>query len=334
MQMPEHLQEDGVIVTPRPRWGTTIPLEGVPLTAQADVCREFEDLGYTDLWTAEGMGTDGFTPLGVAAAVTSHAHLGIAIASAFTRGPALLAQTAATLAATAPGRFTLGIGSSSNVLVEHWNDLPFERPFSRTRDLVRFLRPALAGDRVEQQYETFAVRGVRVGVEVAAPPPILVAALRSKMLSLAGAEADGAVVNWLSATDVTRVAPLVTAHGPREIVARILVAPTEDADLARSVGRRLIATYLNVPVYRQYHEWLGREDLAAMWRLWDAGERREAAAAIPDHVVDELVLHGPPARIREGVAAYQHHGVTVPVTMLLPLQGVDPVQAARSLAPR
>lgn len=317
------------------RWGTTIPLEGLPLPQQADVCRELEALGYTDLWTAEGMGTDGFTPLGVAAGATNEVHLGIAIASAFTRGPALLAQTAATLAATAPGRFTLGVGASSNVLVEQWNGIAFDRPLSRTRDLVRFLRTALTGERVEEQYDTFAVRGVRVAVPTNAPPPaIVVAALRGKMLALAGEEADGAVINWLSASDVARVTPLVTGAGPREIVARILVAPTDDADIARTIGRRLIATYLNVPVYRAFHEWLGRDDLAPMWKLWDAGERRDAAAAIPDHVVDELVLHGAPEQIREGITAHVEHGVTVPVSMLLPVDGVDPRQAARDLAPR
>lgn len=316
------------------RWGITIPLEGVDLTKQGEVCRELEGLGYTDLWSAEAMSTDGFTPLGVAAAVTTHAHLGIAIASSFTRGPALLAQTAATLAATAPGRFTLGLGSSSNVLVEHWNDIPFEQPLSRTRDLVQFLRRALSGERITEEYETFTVRGVRIGIDLPEPPRILVAALRSKMLALAGHQADGAILNWLSASDLHRVVPLVVAAGPREIVARIMVAPTRDTELARSVGRRLIATYLNVPVYRAYHHWLGRDELSTMWRLWDAGDRRGAAASIPDHVVDELILHGAPEEISEAIAAYTHHGVTVPVAMLLSLPGVNVRAAARQLAPR
>lgn len=317
-----------------PRWGTTIPLEGVALTEQADVCRELEDLGYTDLWTAEGMATDGFTPLAVAAAVTSRVHLGIAIASAFTRGPALLAQTAATLAATAPGRFTLGIGASSDVLVRDWNGLDFDRPLSRSRDLLRFLRPALAGERVEQTYDTFAVRGVRVGVVPEQPPAVLLAALRGKMLELAGTEADGAVVNWLSAADCDQVVPIVTAAGPRQVVARVLVAPTGDAEAARAIGRRLVTTYLNVPVYRAFHQWLGRDELAPMWAHWAAGERREALAAVPDHVIDALVLHGRPEEIREGVQQYVEHGVTVPVMNLLPVPGVDPRRAARDLAPR
>lgn len=317
------------------RWGVTIPLDGVPLPLQADVCRELETLGYTDLWTAEAMSTDGFTPLAVAAASTTTAHLGIAIASAFSRGPAVLAQTAATLAGSAPGRFTLGVGASSNVLVEQWNGIPFERPLSRTRDLVRFLRAALSGARIEATYDTFAVNGVRIDVLGDAPPPsIVVAGLRDKMLTLAGEEADGAVLNWLSAADVAKVAPIVRAPGPRQVVARILVAPTTDAATARAIGRRLIATYLNVPVYHAFHEWLGRDDLARMWHLWAIGERREAAAAIPDRVVDELVLHGPPARIREGIQAYIDNGVTIAISALLPVPGIDPRQAARDLAPR
>lgn len=324
-------------MTHPPRWGMTIPLEGTSLADQAEIARELEGLGYTDLWSSEGMYADGITPLAVAAGVTSTAHLGIAIAPAFTRGPALLAQTAATLAATAPGRFTLGIGSSSNVLVEQWNDIPFTKPLSRTRDLLRFLRVALAGERVEEEYDTFRVRGVRIGVVPPTPPRLVVAALREKMLDLAGAEGDGVVVNWLSAGDVARVTPTVTRHGApgeKDVVARILVAPTDDAEVARGIARRLIATYLNVPVYRDYHRWLGRDVLEPMWAHWAAGERREALAAIPDDVVDALVLHGPPERIREGLLAYVEQGVTVPVSMLLPVPGVDPRQACRDLAPR
>ncbi|WP_369255390.1 LLM class F420-dependent oxidoreductase [Geodermatophilus amargosae] len=311
----------------------TLPLEGLPLTEQADVARELEDLGYTDLWTAEGMGTDGFTPLAVAAAVTTTVHLGVAVAPAFTRGPALLAQTAATMAASAPGRFTLGIGASSDVIVERWNGIPYERPLSRCRDLLRFLREVLAGHQVDQRYETFEVQGFRLGVVPDPPPRLLLAGLRDKMLGLAGAEADGAVLNWLSATDVARVVPQVHAGGPgKDVVARVLVAPTADAEQARALGRRLITAYLNVPVYRAFHGALGRDELEPMWKLWAEGDRRGAVDAVPDHVVDELVVHGPPEACREHIRRFVDRGVTVPVAHLLPVGG-DPVQACRDLAP-
>lgn len=316
------------------RWGMTVPLEEVPLTVQADVARELEDLGYTDLWTAEGMGADGFTPLAVAAAVTTSVHLGIAVAPAFTRGPALLAQTAATLAATVPGRFTLGIGASSNVIVQQWNGIPYDKPLSRCRDLLRFLRPALAGERVDAEYDTFTVRGFRAGVVPEVAPALLLAGLRGKMLELAGREADGAVLNWLSAEDVARVVPAVDTGGPgKQVVARILVAPTEDAGHARAIGRRMITTYLNVPVYRAFHTALGRDDLTPMWKLWGEGDRKGAVEAVPDHVVDDLVVHGAPGECREKIQRFVDHGVTVPVAHLLPV-GSDPVRACRDLAPR
>lgn len=316
------------------RWGMTIPVNNVPLDQQADVARELEDLGYTDLWSAEGPRTEGFIPLAVAAAVTRHVHLGVGIVPSFTRGPALLAQTAATLAATAPGRFTLGVGSSSNVIVQQWNDIAFTKPLSRNRDVVRFLRRAFAGERIDDTFDTFDVQGFRLAIVPEQPPEILLAGLRGKMLALAAEEADGAVINWLSAADVAQVTSVVRRGGDRRVVARIIVAATEDADLARSVGRRLVAAYLNVPVYRAFHQELGTgSELDRMWKLWDEGERAAALEAIPDSVVDSLVLHGRPDEIRRGVEEYVEQGVDVPVLQLIEVPGVDTKQAYRSLAP-
>src|SRR5205085_6257986 len=131
-------------------------------------------------------------------------------------------------------------------------------------------------------------------------PPVMVAALRPGMLGLAGREADGAIVNWLSAADVATVAPYVRAGGPgKEIVARIFVCPTGDTERARAAGRRMITAYLNVPVYAAFHRWLGRaEVLEPMWKAWEAGDRAGALAAVPDGVVDDLPIHGPPGACR------------------------------------
>jgi alkanesulfonate monooxygenase SsuD/methylene tetrahydromethanopterin reductase-like flavin-dependent oxidoreductase (luciferase family) len=119
----------------------------------------------------------------------------------------------------------------------------------------------------------------------------------------------------------------------KEIVARIFVAAGDDADAARAIARRAIAAYLTVGVYRAFHEWLGRgEQLAAMWRAWEAGDRKAALAAVPDEVVDELVVHGSPERCREQVRRYVEAGVTTPVLALLPTGG-DVREAVRSLGP-
>jgi probable F420-dependent oxidoreductase len=319
------------------RHGMTIPFDDVPLHAQRDRIVELADLGYTDVWSSEANGADAFTPLALASVWAPSLRLGTAIVPAFTRGPACMAQSVGSLAQAAPGRLAFGIGTSSNVIVEGWNGIEFDKPYQRTRDMVRFLRAALTGDKITQEYETFSVRSFKLGVVPEQPVPILVAALREGMLKLAGREGDGAIINWLSADDVRTVAPIVQQAGDgsdKEVVARIFVAPTDDADTVRGMGRFAIAAYLNVPVYAAFHEWLGRgEQLAEMWRLWKEGDRKAALAAIPDSLVDELIVHGPPEQCREHLQRYIDNGVTTPAIALLPF-GYDVQQAVRDLAPR
>src|SRR5262245_58028650 len=320
------------------RWGITVPFTGVPLHEHRDWYRELVDLGYTDIWSAETDGADGFTPLALAAAWAPELRLGVAIIPTFTRGPALLAQSTAALADAAPGRFVLGIGTSSNVIVERWNGIPFEQPYQRTRDIVRFLRVALTGEKVKEDYETFSVNGFRLAQVPAQQPPILVAALRPGMLRLAGREGDGAIINWLAPDDVKTVVPIVQEAAAKagrptpEVAARIFVAPIDDADNVRAVGKFAIAAYLNVPVYAEFHRWLGRgEQLQGRWDAWSAGDRQAALAAIPDAVVDDLIVYGSPEACRERVQEYMANGVDTPAMMILPFPGIDQRQAIRDL---
>lgn len=316
------------------RLGMTIPFDGIPLHDQRDWIEELQDLGYTDVWSSETNAHDGFVPLALASQWAPRLHLGTAIIPAYTRGPALLAQSVAALADTAPGRFTFGIGSSSNVIVERWNDVEFTEPYKRVRDTVRFLRSALAGEKITVDHDTFSVKGFRLGVRLEHQPRILVAALRPGMLGLAGREGDGAIINWLSAEDVATVVPHVRAHGDdKEIVARIMVAPTTDTDKARFVGRMAIAAYLNVPVYAEFHRWLGRADqLQGMWAKWADGDRKGALEEIPDELVDALLVHGSPEQCRDQIRRYVDNGVTVPALALVPVD-YDQRQALRDLAP-
>jgi probable F420-dependent oxidoreductase len=313
------------------RYGMTVPFMELPLGEQRPLFEEAAELGYTDLWSSEASGTDAFTPLAAAATWAPGLQLGTAIVPAYTRGPATLAMSVASMAELAPGRFSFGIGSSSDVIVERWNGIPFVDPYRRNRDTVRFLRAALAGEKVTEKYDTFEVRGFRLDRPPAVVPPILVAALRPGMLRLAGRVGDGAVINWLSAEDVRRVVPEV-GEG-KEIVARIYVCPSEDADTVRKLSRMAIAAYLNVEVYAAFHEWLGRGPaLEGMWTAWRSGDRKAATAAISDEVVDELIVHGSPAECRAHIERYVAAGVTVPVLAPLPF-GITTTEAMRLLAP-
>lgn len=317
-------------------YAMTIPLP-TPLSEQGPGLRELVDLGYKEAWSSEANGADAFLPLSLAAVHAPELRLGTAIVPAYTRGPALLAQSVATMASIAPGRFAFGVGSSSNVIVEHWNGIPFTDPYKKTRDVVRFLKQALTGEKITVGFETLEVKGFRLGI---APPerkvPILVAALREGMLRLAGREGDGAIINWLSAEDVKTVAKIVHDQGAdKEIVARIFVCPNPDTETVLREGKRAIAAYLNVPVYRAFHEWLGRtEQLQDHWNLWDQGDRSGSLEAMPDSVVDELIVHGTPEECRDHIDRYLENGVTTAALMVMPFGGIDPSQAIRDLAPR
>ncbi|MGA0195821.1 MAG: LLM class F420-dependent oxidoreductase [Ilumatobacteraceae bacterium] len=319
------------------RDGMTVPLPG-PLHSHREKLGELADLGYTDIWSAESDGADAFTPLALAAAWEPRLRLGTAIVPAYTRSPACMAQSVASLADAAPGRFAIGIGSSSNVIVERWNGVPFVEPYKKVRDVVRFLNDALTGEKIVKTYDTFDINGFKLGVRPEQKPQILVAALREGMLRLAGREADGAIINWLSPSDVAKVAGVVrdaAGGADREIVARIFVCPRENADVVRASARFAIAAYLNVPVYAAFHDWLGRGDqLQGMWDAWKAGDRKAALAAIPDEVVDDLVVHGSPTHCREVIDQYFANGVT---TSSLAILGLDPElkfwEAVRDLSP-
>jgi probable F420-dependent oxidoreductase len=314
------------------RAGITVPFDGVPLHEHRSWYEELEALGYTDVWSAEAGASDAFTPLALAAAWAPSLRLGTAIVPVFTRGAATLAQSVAAMCQAAPGRFALGIGTSSDVIVEQWNGMKFERPVHRVQDTIRFLRAALSGEKVTADYDTFSVKGFRLGAAVPEMPPILVAALRPGMLRIAGTEGDGAIINWLSADDVRTVVPHV-GEG-KEIVARVFVLPSTDRDLVNLVGRRAIAAYLNVPVYAKFHAWLGRgEILEPMWNAWNAGDRKAATEAIPESLVDELIVHGTPEEIRTRLASYVANGVTTPAPAILG-SGEALREVIRAIAPR
>ena len=197
------------------RPGMTVPLPG-PLHTHADGVRELADLGYTDVWSAEADGHDAFTPLALASVWEPRLRLGTAIVPAYTRTPACFAQCVASLADAAPGRFAIGIGTSSNVIVERWNGVPFVEPYQQgARHRCGSCATASAARRSPPPTTRSAIQGFRLGVALEQQPPILLAALREGMLRLAGREADGAITNWLAPDDCIKVAGRAGRGGRR-----------------------------------------------------------------------------------------------------------------------
>ena len=330
------------------RWGITFPLEGVRLSEHKEVLQEAERLGYTDAWSSEVNGSDAFTPIAAAAAWTDKLRFGTAIANIYTRSPMLLAMNTVAAVEAAPGRFCLGLGTSSPAIVEKWNGVELKHPLGRMRETIAFLRQALAGERISMTIDYYQMHGAKLARKPEPSPPIYIAALRERMLRLAGEKADGVIINFLSPADAGRVVKVArdaarsAGRDPDalDVAARIFVVPTEDPQVAHMLGRVLLSAYLTTPYYYAFHEWLGRGDaLSPVREAWQAGERQTAMAAMPEQVIDDILVYGNRQQIIDKIEAYRSNGVDTPVIAIIPTlqdpaeQAKQGIAAVKTLAP-
>ena len=307
------------------RWGLTLPLPGTPLHAHEDLVKRAEAAGYSDVWSGETNGPDGFTPLALSAAWTERVRLGTGIVGVFQRGPALLAQEAAALADGSNGRFVLGIGSSSDRIVEGWNGIPFERPLSKVRETLEFLRTALDGERTASGFKLETAPAERV--------PIVLAALRGKMLELAVERAEGAFTNFLPLAGLPRVTEqLDGAPAGFELLCRFFCLPGE-REAVEPLARFMFSSYITVPVYAAFYRWLGYgEQIDPMIAAWESGDRQAAAAAAPWELIEDMFVFGSPEQMRERLDAFVAGGVTLPI--LTPIVPPDALgETIEALAP-
>jgi probable F420-dependent oxidoreductase len=278
----------------------------VPLAEHGEYVKRAEAAGYTDLWTGETAGPDGFTPLALSATWTERVRLGSGIVGVFQRGPALLAQEAAALADASEGRFVLGIGTSSDRIVEGWNGIPFEKPLSKIRETLEFLRPALAGERTTTRFKLETKPRYEV--------PIVIAALRDKMLQLAVEKADGAFTNFLPLDGLPQVVEGVKgAPEGFELLCRFFCLPGTREEV-EPVARFMFSSYITVPVYTEFYKWLGwGERIQPMLDAWNARDRQKAAAEAPWEAIEQMFIFGSPEEMKERLEAFVAGGVTTPI---------------------
>jgi probable F420-dependent oxidoreductase len=319
-----------------PELAFSLPLTGVDARTGVDVARAAQDRGYAACWAAEVQGPDAFTTLG-ALAVTTDLDLGVAVVPAQTRTAPVLGMSAVSLAELSGGRFTLGIGASSEVIVKRWAGQPFDKPLTAVRETVTALRPMLAGERATVDGEIVQVGGYKPH----APPPggrvpLVLGALNPRSCRMVGElGVDGICLNQLAPHHVPLVlAQVVEGAGGAlpdgfQVVARLFCAVTDDVPAARQLVKAVFAPYIATSAYNRFYRWMGYED-EAQGVADAAGDREAMAAAISDRLVDELFCLGTADEIAAKVGAYVDAGVTVPV--IAPLSS-GRVQAEATLWP-
>lgn len=318
------------------RLGVHIGYWGLGLSSadQLEVVQEAERLGYDSAWAAEAYGSDAATVLGWLAGQTSTIRLGSAILQIPARTPAMTAMTAATLDQLSGGRMTLGLGPSGPQVSEGWHGVAFARQLQRTREYVEVVRMALARERVAYDGETLTLPlpdGPGKALKLTIAPvqeriPVYLTAIGPKATQLAGEIADGVIPTLFSPehVDVMRaeLETGVARAGGGRTLADVDIAPAvnlcidEDHARARDAVRPYLALYIGGMGSREqnFYNRLARrygfeKEATAVQDLYLEGRRDEAAAALPEALIDTVALCGPVDAVRDRLAAFRDAGV-------------------------
>ncbi|AGB38511.1 TIGR04024 family LLM class F420-dependent oxidoreductase [Natronococcus occultus] len=294
----------------------------LPVAAQpsvdslADYARRAEDGGYDCVWLPETWGRDAVTVLSTIAERTEAVDLGTSIVNAYSRSPALLGQTAATLQEASDGRFRLGIGPSGPVVIENWHGLEYGNPLRRTRETVDIVRQVLSGESVDYDGDEFSLSGFRLRCEAPDPaPPVEVTGMGPKAVELAGRFADGWHAIMLTPDGVRdRLADLERGaelgerdHEDVAVTVGVTCCALPDAERARELARQHVAFYVGGmgTFYRDALERQGYDAAGTIHDAWQDGDRERALEDVSDELLDDLCAVGDPETARERLARFE-----------------------------
>jgi len=298
------------------RMAITLPA-GNDVQASKNLVEWAERNGYQDAWVADGGAPDTLTLIGILASRSHALRFGTAVTPVYTRTPAVLAATANTLGQILPGRFVLGLGSSSHTMMEGWNGQKLERPLTRVMETAQLVRSMLAGEKSAHELQTVRSHGYRQA-EMEKPPSIYLAALRPKMIEMAAQVGDGVVFNLWPKAALPRMMEHVRIGAKKggknwqdvEIVNRYMVCVTDDRIAAQNRFRAHFAPYYATPVYNKFLAWAGYEDTArAIAEGWAAKDRYKTTTALSDELVDDVAIIGSKEYCQSRIRAAAREGI-------------------------
>ena len=302
--------------------GVSLPVqEELTAPQYVELARTAEEEGLHTVFVGEIAGLECFAALGMLASATSSIRLASGVVSIYTRSPVLTAMGFATIASLAPGRIAAGLGTGSHVVVRDWHGGKLSQPRIRMREFIAAFREALSGHRVDRAGETLSVSDFRLRIpRDGSAIPVLMGSFNASMLRLAGAIADGVILSFCPSEELPgRVAEvhagaIEAGRDPSQLEIALYMSAYagDDLDAALERFRRLVLQYAVQPTHRAgFTESIPELERATV--LWNSGERRRAAALIPDEAVLRLCPIGSPDDVLARLEATRAAGVTLPV---------------------
>jgi F420-dependent oxidoreductase-like protein len=317
--------------------GLLVGYSPATLSMPMDLIKEAEALGFSSVWTAEAWGSDAVTPAAWVLAQTEKINVGTAIMQIPARTPAMAAMTAMTLDALSGGRFVLGLGPSGPQVVEGWHGVAYGRPLTRTKEYISIIRNILErkervthkGFHYQLPYQGLDATGLGKPLKsiLHGNPAlrILTASISPNGMECAGEVADGVFPVWMNPERFDVFEPSLAKGfakaGGGKSLADFEVAPFvtaimgDDLEQCRAPVKGSMALYIGgmgargKNFYNDYAKRLGYEaEAVKIQDLYLDGKKAEAAAAVPDSLVDEVALVGSEGRIRDRLKAWKEAG--------------------------
>lgn len=287
-----------------------------------------EDAGYENVWLPESMGRDAIAELIVLAGATKRISIGTGIVPVFGRGPTLTAAAMATAATMAPGRVILGVGIGHRDSLVSGHGVDFSRPVAHTREFTEIARRLLRGESVEYAGEIYRIGRYKVDCAPPSPVPVYIAALRPAMLRMAGAVADGVLMNWApperirAAAEHIREGARAAGRSPDEvrIASYLRTCVSDDTDRVERACRTQIARYGSMVYYRNYFSELGfAAESDALAAAWAKGDPDAAADIVHPGMIRTLTIYGSPEECRARLDEHRAAGLDLPVIAPFPI---------------
>jgi probable F420-dependent oxidoreductase len=302
----------------------------MPVAELPGLAREAEARGYRTAWVGEASGLEAIALSTLIATHTRTLKIANGVIPVQTRTPVVYGQAAATLAHLAPGRFALGLGLSSAIIVGQWHGLPFTPSIQQMREAVQIIRMTAAGERVNFEGRFYRLKNFRLSIPAPSPAPrIYLAALGPRMCELAGEVADGVLLNWIPPSAVPASLGHIEAGAKRagrsladvDVAAYVRTCVTDAREESRAGLARDVTGYAIVGAYGRFFAECGfAEEVEAVNAAWKSGDRAGAVKGISERLLDGLGAVGPADFCHERIGAFEATGVT-PVIVPFALPG-------------
>jgi 5,10-methylenetetrahydromethanopterin reductase len=327
----------------RLRWGVASLIEH-PMPELAARAREYEALGYTDIWVPdERLLRNVYVSLATIASATSRIGLGPAVTNPYTRHPAHTAAAIATIDELSGGRATLAFGAGGGLDAYGINRA---NPVQTLREAVQISQLLMRGETASYQGEVFSLRATQLDFTPVRPVPVYLAARGPKILQLAGEVADGAILGGFAQPEGLRYAMDMVDRGIEragrdpgdvDVMSWLYVSVDDDPAAARTAVSKMVLASLitSRPILDRISIELPsalRDRLDAQGWRYPRETPEEAAALLPDHIVDAFALHGTPAQVRKRLDVIRDCGINHVAFVLFPSSGNSTEALARRIA--